>query len=796
MESKQPRYYLEIFLISFAALILEISYTRIFSFKYYYFFTYMIISQALLGLGAGGLCIAIFSRLRAVALQRLIPVCCLAGGVSIALGYFTIALLEADTLTIFNNAAEVLKLTLVSLCLFSNFFCVGIMIASLFAHNPKRINRLYFADLLGAGAGCAMAIPLISFVSPPGCIFVAAFVLVIAGMPQALKHWKPAAVASAVVAVVLAFGILYPGFSIDPRVDVMKPLSKDHPIAFSEWNPVFRVDVTNTTHQGQIDERRRIAHDGMWGSVMMRVNRDISELKYFDTDVRSLPFTIARRNPRVLIIGAAAGHEILASIYFGAEHTTAVELNSTTYSLLTQHFANYSGRLPERDDVTYLNEEGRSFLARIDDRFDLIYYVAPDSYSAMNAASSGAFVLSESYLYTVEAVEDALNHLAPGGILAMQFGEWKFDQRPNRTARYLATAREAIRRLGVDEFDSRVVIGTTKGFPATTSTILVRMEPFTEQETGALRTKLDSLRHGTMRYPSDDGQGGPLEQIISLPYGSLPEWFESYPYDVSPALDDRPFFWHFARFRELSMQNWGTSYGLEHGFGERLLIVLLIICTTLGAVFLLLPFLVIRRTWSELPYKPESIAYFAALGLGFMFFEVCLIQKLTLFIGYPTYSLTVTLMSILTFAGFGSMLSERYSRYGGRAIVVLFLVLLSTTLLFLFAATPLVKSLIHLPLGLRIALSVLFVAPLGLSLGGFLPIGLSTFAESTEHKEEYIAWGWAVNGFFSVIGSILATMLSMTFGFNALMVIGLGIYGLGMLTLYRVMLGVRARAAA
>ena len=127
---------------------------------------------------------------------------------------------------------------------------------------------------------------------------------------------------------------------------------------------------------------------------------------------------------------------------------------------------------------------------------------------------------------------------------------------------------------------------------------------------------------------------------------------------------------------------------------------------------------------------------------------------------------------------------------------MLFLVLLSTTLLFLFAATPLVKSLIHLPLGLRIALSVLFVAPLGLSLGGFLPIGLSTFAESTEHKEEYIAWGWAVNGFFSVIGSILATMLSMTFGFNALMVIGLGIYGLGMLTLHRVMLGIRARAAA
>ena len=97
----------------------------------------------------------------------------------------------------------------------------------------------------------------------------------------------------------------------------------------------------------------------------------------------------------------------------------------------------------------------------------------------------------------------------------------------------------------------------------------------------------------------------------------------------------------------------------EDTVGERVLVLLLIIAAIMAAVFLLLPFVAIRRDWSELPRKRISFVYFASLGLGFMFFEITLIQRLTLFLGYPTYSLTVTLMSLLVFVGIGALLSGR-----------------------------------------------------------------------------------------------------------------------------------------
>src|SRR5262249_7132028 len=154
----------------------------------------------------------------------------------------------------------------------------------------------------------------------------------------------------------------------------------------------------------------------------------------------------------------------LAGLYFGASHVTGVELNPVTYSLLTTHFADYSGHLPENKRVTLFNAEGRSFLGRDKSKYDIILFVAPDSYSAMNAATSGAFVLSESYLYTAEMVMESLNHLTDQGLICMDFGEFDFERRPNRTARYLGTAREAFRRMGIPNFEKHVLLSTSPSF--------------------------------------------------------------------------------------------------------------------------------------------------------------------------------------------------------------------------------------------------------------------------------------------------------------------------------------------
>jgi hypothetical protein len=234
---------------------------------------------------------------------------------------------------------------------------------------------------------------------------------------------------------------------------------------------------------------------------------------------------------------------------------------------------------------------------------------------------------------------------------------------------------------------------------------------------------------------------------------------------------------------------WGEKsliWDPEDATGERMLMTLLAFAVLFAGVFLLLPLLFVRETWGRVPYKAAAAVYFAALGLGFMFFEVCLIQKLILFLGYPTYSLTVTLFSLLVFSGIGSLTSRRYAGHRNRALFALLAGIVVMTIFYQFGVAHLVDVFVAAPLGARVALAVLVLAPLGLCLGAFMPIGLSTVARLSEHGREYVAWAWAVNGFFSVVSSVLATILSMSFGFRVVLLLAALIYAIGVLALVRI----------
>jgi MFS family permease len=212
-------------------------------------------------------------------------------------------------------------------------------------------------------------------------------------------------------------------------------------------------------------------------------------------------------------------------------------------------------------------------------------------------------------------------------------------------------------------------------------------------------------------------------------------------------------------------------------------------------VFLLLPFVAIRRTWTKLPRKGRSALYFASLGLGFMFFEITLIQRLTLFLGYPTYSLTVTLASILIFTGVGALLSGRH-KHRPHVVQALLGAIVALTLFYQFALPPLTNGLLGLPIGVRVLIAFVVLAPLGICLGTFMPLGLGAVAELTEFPREYVAWGWAVNGFASVVGAVLTTILAMTFGFRVVLFLALLVYAIALLALRGLLGGSRALAAS
>jgi len=458
-----------------------------------------------------------------------------------------------------------------------------------------------------------------------------------------------------------------------------------------------------------------------------------------------------------------------------------VELNPVTHSLVTDRFADYSGRLAENPRVNYVKGDGRSYLARNDETYDLVWFPAPDSYSATNAATAGAFVLSESYLYTSEMVKESFDHLGENGIIAAQFGEFDFDAKPNRTTRYVSTARHALAELGVDDPSGHVLVNTTSsGIAGSLSTILVKESPFTPDEVDRFTAQIDDVTGSTLRYaPGAPGVGDePVNELLRTPTDELDSWYDSYPYDVRPITDDGPFFWHFATFGDVisNVTDPVDETDFEDAFGERVLLLLLLVAAAFAAVFLLLPFVAIRDIWSALPRKGRSALYFASLGLGFIFFEITLIQRLTLFLGYPTYSLTVTLASILIFTGVGALLSGRYQDRPRRVLPVLLGAIVVLTVFYQFALPPLTDSLQSLPLLARVPIAFLVLAPLGICLGTFMPLGLGAVSRLTEFSREYVAWGWAVNGFASVIGAVLTTMLAMTFGFRVVLFVALVFY--------------------
>ncbi|MEE2768180.1 MAG: hypothetical protein VX833_03105 [Actinomycetota bacterium] len=772
------RDYLAILILGLGGLLTEISYTRIVSYKLFYYYTYLVIGLALLGLGCGGVLLAVSTRLRRLPGVRLLGTCGLVGAITMVGGYFVVSTLPVDTAAIweYGTTASLLNLcSLVVLCiaLFVPFVAIGISISFLLSSQTRRIGRLYAADLLGASLACLIAVPLQASLGPPRAVMLAALLLTLVGIMYQSRD-RRGRVAGTAILVFTILTLTVPGLMPEIRTERVKSMSGIE-LEHSEWGPVFRVDV-----QTELFGRRLLYHDALLGSNILSFDGNFSELAYLEKDPRAIPFQVLGSPPgNTLIVGAAGGHEILASLYFGATTIDAVELNPVTTSLLEGRYASYSGDLVDQPGVSLTTADGRTHLTRSDADFDLIWFVAPDSYAAGNAASSGAFVLSESYLYTVEMLREALNHLTDHGIIVAQFGEYDFEEKPNRTARYVSTAYAALRESGVDDPSRHLMVSTSSDYPAQLSTIILKGKPFDGNEVDRLTTHAMSTPDSTIRYtPKQKTLNATIGLVASTAHNQLDDELADYPYNLSPVRDDAPFFWHFQDFGDVLTGLFNPvdpGRDPEVAVGERVLVLLLLISIALATVFLLLPFALVRRHWSGLPRRGSSFGYFAALGIGFMFFEVTMIQRLVLLLGYPTYSLTVTLASLLVFAGLGSLAS---SRLEGRPRLRfwLFAVLTVVTAGYLTGLTPLTNLLIGTPAALRFVAAFILLAPLGFCLGIFMPLGLRAVARLSEHRTVYVAWAWAVNGFFSVVGSVLTTILAMAYGFRITQLLGLAVY--------------------
>jgi hypothetical protein len=510
-----------------------------------------------------------------------------------------------------------------------------------------------------------------------------------------------------------------------------------------------------------------VNHDGTAGTGFYDLRA--GQLDFLDQHILRLPYLVSPPNPRVLVIGVGGGRDIITALRFGASHVTGVELDPVTVEIIRDDPFGITQGFFRRPNISLVSGEGRHFVKRTRERFDLIQLTGVDTLSAQ---TSGAYVLAENYLYTVEAFRDYLDHLNPGGVLSITTGHLD-DENPNSAGRMISVAQQALRERGVARPEDRIALIPSRNLYAD---VLIKPEAFDAAQVQRLADAAQQLGFTPLLLPGRASH--PVFAALASATGDEREaLLAGQKYVLAATTDDSPFFFRNYRWSQVFNADPITPVH-STALGQIVLVLLLVSLSVLGSVFVLGPLLVFRRKGiAGGGRQPVAILlYFLAVGVGFMLFEISLMQRFVLYLGYPTYSLTVTLASLLVFLGCGSFLSRRWVGHE-RVVLPMAVVAIAVMVVFYSQLLPLIQAAtLGMPLAIRIVLSVAMLAPLGLVMGIFFPLGIRRAAEV---HEDLVPWAWGINGCASVTATVLAVMLAMSQGFMRVWILSVAIYAVG-----------------
>jgi hypothetical protein len=785
---------------SVGILMMEILLTRIFSFTVWYHLAYLTISTALLGFGAAGSVLSAYPRLLEGGVSRLSGICSVAAGLALIVAVAILGVNPLEPSTILSEpVAFSFGLLGYYVAITIPFFLGGVAVAAPLSAHPAEVNRLYAADLLGAGLGCIAAVAALAMGDGAAAVFVCAAILVAAG--AIYSHGRRIALAFGALAIALA--VAAPSakhileFTPVPTKEVGRALAQPgSEFLFSRWSPVNRVDLyrkknpkaalwTNwglgKDYDGPLPDVISIQYDGHNGSNVYNIIDD-DTMQFLDTHLFRTPYRLLS-SPRVLVIGVGGGIDVLNAIRRGASHVTGVELQPITVELLTERLVEFTKGSFLLPQVELVASEGRHYVRSTDDTYDLVQITAVDTFSAQ---TTGAYVLAESYLYTVEAISDYLDHMSDDGLLSVVMGDQSSSRElvgiPTIT-RLTMVMREALARRGVqDPSKHMVVVSQFKRFfpndPETgiaIANLLLKKSPFTNAEIEMLEGHVEAVGFAFRLAPGRPGHPR-LTSLVNATDEGREALIDELDVHVAPVTDDRPFFYHFLPWSSLLRGERTIWYLPGSTTGLLMLAIMLVQALLLGTALIVLPLMRRAQAGLSLPRTLRYLTYFTSLGIGFMLIEISFVQKYVLVLGYPTYSLSVTIFSLLVFAALGAWLS----RFGWRRPQAFLLALLSVTVALVcieVSILPFIREwLIAAPLAARVAATVLLQLPLGIALGMYFPTGV----ELIRHvSPRLVPWAWAVNGVASVASSVLAVILGMSIGFSGVALVAAGVYCIG-----------------
>ncbi len=491
---------------------------------------------------------------------------------------------------------------------------------------------------------------------------------------------------------------------------------------------------------------------------MTRFDGDLGEIEHLKYDVTNIVHYV-RQQSKVLVIGAGGGRDILSCLAFGQDSVLAVELNENILRVVNGRFGDYTGHLDRYPNVRFVADEARSFVAGSSEEFDVIQVSLIDTFAA---TAAGAFVLAENGLYTIEAWKLFLQHLTGDGVLT--FSRWYFRDYPGEVYRLVSLAAGAIQEAGDRDPRSRIIVVRyiPQGEPVGVGTILVGKRPFTVAEQETVQAVAERMGFEVVLDP-----GHAIDPVFAgIASGQDARTAgESLPIDITPPTDDKPFFFHMLRLRDaFRPSSWNQAANRTNMAAVSILAVLLLVVTVLTLACFVIPLrLTAKRT--HLRGNRLLFLFFIAIGLGFMLVEVSQMQRLIVFLGHPTYGLTVVLFTLLLSGGMGSFLTNRTANAGLRRGGLWTLAALLAVILVFGILTPrALPAFAGHGTPTRIALAAAMLFPLGLLMGSAFPLGMRL---ASGRDRALTPWLWGMNGAASVCASVLAVAVALSAGISA-----------------------------
>ncbi|TCT15566.1 spermine/spermidine synthase [Natranaerovirga pectinivora] len=733
---KRWRLFISVALISMTMLMFEIILSRLFSTILSYHYVFLVVSMAVLGLGLGSVI------------------------------EYNDQTIDNDDRKISNNILGLVisKFMVFGLIYFMPyishivyivlsiipFIFLGKLMAFIFTRYSQHIRKIYFADMVGGGLAAILSILFLNqfkFVRTSLIIFIInTIILLIWSVDKKINYISLGTIMLLSVSMfsnITAFiENNFIGYMTSPTTSLQRVRSRggNPEIIYTNWDGFARTDVIRLNDTD--DSWRIVTINGGANAGMVRWDGQPEEIIGITDEVDFLPYII-RENEDVAIIGAGGGKDVLQAVLGGAFNIDAIEINPSAIEAV-KDMSDYNGNLYNLPQVNFIEGDGRSVIQKSGKKYDVVFL----SLVMTNTTESIGLSMAESYIYTEEAIATYIEHLKEDGQLVfVTHSENELIKVSNTVYRVLQEKGIPVEDIGDHFIVATEVANHGNGVTVSYPMAMIKNSKYTQEEIAIAEQFISKHGYGMIHLPGiyEESMYGDLSQGLV----DIDSIIKTYPSNIAPATDNQPFFYNFSK-------------GITPNFIYMILIIVI-------ALLMIFKNVVIANRATN----PSIL--FGMLGLGFMIIEIGFIQKLTLFLEHPTRAFVITLSSLLVSAGIGSYCSafkifiDKKNRHYSIIGVVFSLFF---TLIFF--------NNMHLFLGLNIYyktfISVTIIFFSGYFMGMVLPHSIRVLNESK--RNQIIPLMYGINGITSVLGSVIAVVISMYLGINMTMISGIIIYAL------------------